>query len=242
MHRRFPYAACRECVLAPPRRHARSSQASLPAEKYGSSGSPLRRRISAASASLSSASTVSRPLVLPDDDRRQRGAGLGVPREHRLALVIEAARDDLARGVGQQLRDDVDDRVEDLERVLLDPARLRVAARRRSGARLRSGRRSLVEERGLDGGRALVDAEDEARVMRRRSPGIARCAATRDRPRRDRAGADRARAAPPARAALRGRRRGRRARSAIPRAAVRPVERIAAACTSPGHGAECAIT
>ena len=37
-------------------------------------------------------------LVLPDDDRAERLAGLRVPGEHRLALVVEAAGDDLAVG------------------------------------------------------------------------------------------------------------------------------------------------
>ena len=37
-----------------------------------------------------------RALVLPGDDRGQRRAALGVPGEHRLALVVEAAGGDLA--------------------------------------------------------------------------------------------------------------------------------------------------
>ena len=39
-----------------------------------------------------------RALVLPGDDRRQRAAAVGVPGEHRLALVIEAAGDRSASG------------------------------------------------------------------------------------------------------------------------------------------------
>jgi hypothetical protein len=51
-----------------------------------------------------------RALVLPDDDRRERGARLGVPREDRLALVVEPAGDHLARRIVEQLGDGADHR------------------------------------------------------------------------------------------------------------------------------------
>ena len=100
-----------------------------------------------------------RALVLPDDDRRQRRAGLGVPGEHRLALVVEPARDDLARGASSSSSADrLDDRGEHLLAVLLDPAGLRMAVDL-VAARLAHGPQPLVEQRRLDAGRALVDAE-----------------------------------------------------------------------------------
>ena len=88
-------------------------------------------------------------LVLPDDDGRERLAGLGVPREHRLALVVEPAAGDLAGRVGEQLGDRVDDRVEDLVAVLLDPAGMRVA-RLLAPAGLAERAQLVVVEDGLD--------------------------------------------------------------------------------------------
>ena len=95
-------------------------------EKYGSSGRLLRRVISSASRREAVEDRL-RALVLPDDDGGERLAGLGVPGEHRLALVVEPAGGDLAGRVREQLGDRVDDRVEDLVAVLLDPAGVGVA-------------------------------------------------------------------------------------------------------------------
>ena len=64
-----------------------------------------------------------RALVLPHDDRAERRAGLRVPGEHRLALVVEAAGDDLPGRVVEQLGDRLHDRGQHLLAVLLDPAR-----------------------------------------------------------------------------------------------------------------------
>ena len=48
-----------------------------------------------------------RSLVLPRDDWGQRPPALGVPRQHRLALVVEAAGVDLSWCVMKQLGDGV---------------------------------------------------------------------------------------------------------------------------------------
>ena len=70
-----------------------------------------------------------RALVLPHDVRRQRLARVCVPRDHRLALMVETARDDLAGGFGQHLGDGVDGCAQDVLARLLDPARLRMLRR-----------------------------------------------------------------------------------------------------------------
>ncbi len=95
--RRCPSAACR----APARRATasswRSSQASLPAEKYGSSGSPVRRRISCLHRARQPDEDRLRALVLPDDRRASAARPVTrVPRQHRLALVVQTAGDDRA--------------------------------------------------------------------------------------------------------------------------------------------------
>ena len=97
-------------------------------------------------------------LVLPDDDRAQRRAGLGIPREHRLALVVEAARHDLVVGGLEQLAHRLHDGLEDLLTVLFHPAGLRVAVHL-VAPRLAYRLEPFVEERRLDTGGALVDSE-----------------------------------------------------------------------------------
>ena len=101
-----------------------------------------------------------RALVLPDDDRAEGLAGLGVPGEHRLALVVEAAGHDLAGRLLQQLGHGLHDRGQHLLAVLLDPARLGVAVLL-VAAGLSHRLEALVEEHRLDGGCALVDAEGQ---------------------------------------------------------------------------------
>ena len=67
-------------------------------------------------------------LVLPGDDRGQRATALGVPGEHGLALVVEAAGDDLAGRVAKQLGHRLHDGGQHLLGVLLDPARASAAS------------------------------------------------------------------------------------------------------------------
>ena len=64
-------------------------------------------------------------------------------------------------GVLEQLGDRLDDRLQDLLAVLLDPARLgwRLALSRRAS---RTGLRRCVEQRRLDAGRPLVDSEQQS--------------------------------------------------------------------------------
>ena len=81
-----------------PRSSSSSIHVSFPAEKYGSIGSPLRARdLLVESGRGQPLEHLHRALVLPHDVRRQRLAGLRVPRDHRLALMVESARDHLAR-------------------------------------------------------------------------------------------------------------------------------------------------
>ena len=101
-----------------------------------------------------------RALVLPDHDRRQRLAGLGVPREHRLALVVEPAGDHLLVGPLEQLANGLDDRLEHLIAVLFNPPSLWVGCGL-VAARLAHGLQPLVEQGRLDAGRSLVDAQEK---------------------------------------------------------------------------------
>ena len=140
-------------------------------------------------------------LVLPDDHGRQRAAAARVPGEHRLALVVEPRRQHLAAArLLEHLGDRVDDRLEDQLRILLDPAGrgwVTGTARRASA----TARRSLIEQRRLDRGRALVDAQQQRRRSRRLRPAA---------PERRRAAARRA--LPPRLRPDAGRRRRRRCR------------------------------
>jgi hypothetical protein len=101
-----------------------------------------------------------RALVLPDDDRRERDPTLGVPREDRLALVVEPTRDHFARRVVEQLGHGVDHRAEHLLAVLLDPSGPGMAGRLVAPG-LAHGPKALVEQRRLDRRRALVDPQHE---------------------------------------------------------------------------------
>src|SRR5439155_26463070 len=73
---------------------------------------------------------------------------------------VEPARDDLPRRVVEQLADRVDHDREDLVSVLLDPS-LAWMAVDLVAAGLADGLKALVEERGLDAGRSLVDAQQQ---------------------------------------------------------------------------------
>ena len=101
-----------------------------------------------------------RALVLPRDHRRKGPARLGVPREDRLALVVEAAGADV-RILGEELCDRINDGVDDHLRVLLDPAGLGMDERFLA-ARLLQRRQVSVEEHRLHRRGSLVDAEQEA--------------------------------------------------------------------------------
>jgi hypothetical protein len=101
-----------------------------------------------------------RALVLPDDDRAERRAGLGVPGEHRLALMVEPARHDLVVGGLEQLADRLHNKLENLLAVLLDPSRSRMAVHL-VAPRLAHGLEPLVEQRRLDARRSLIDPEQE---------------------------------------------------------------------------------
>ena len=158
-----------------------------------------------------------RALVLPDDDGGEGLARVGVPREHRLALVVEAERADLRR-VLEELGDRVDDGVEDLVAVLLHPSGMRVA-RLLAPPGLLDGAQAVVVEDGLDRGGAFVEAEDHDAHHRPEVVG--------------------ARAGRGARSA--GKPRISATCSAMPSDAVRPVERIAATLTSSGHARERSI-
>ena len=103
-----------------------------------------------------------RSLVLPGDDRRQRLSRLGVPRQHRLALVVEAAGRDL-RAVGEELGHRLHHRAHDHLGVLLHPPRLRVVERLLAAC-FHHGFQVRVEEDRLHGGRALVDPEQVAHL------------------------------------------------------------------------------
>ena len=112
-------------------------------------------------------------LVLPDDDRAQRHAGLGIPGEHRLALVVEPAGDDLPGRVGEQLGDGLDDRGEHLLAILLHPPRPGVAVDL-VAARLPHRPQPAIEEHRLDPGGALVDAEQQLLGHQAERPGASR--------------------------------------------------------------------
>jgi hypothetical protein len=99
-----------------------------------------------------------RALVLPDDDRAERRAGLGVPREHRLALVVEPARHHLVVGGPEQLRNGLHDPPQDLLAILLDPSGTRMGVHL-VPSRLPHRMEAFVEQCSLDAGGALVDSE-----------------------------------------------------------------------------------
>ena len=111
--------------------------------------------------------------VLPDDRVGERLAALAIPQQRGLALVGDADRGDLLR-IHARLRDRLaragELRGEDLARVVLDPARLRVDL---AELVLRGGRRRAVfveQDRARAGG-SLVECEDVAHagILSRRS-------------------------------------------------------------------------
>jgi hypothetical protein len=101
-----------------------------------------------------------RPLVLPGHDRRERLAGLGVPRQDRLALVVEPAGNDVAVSRAEQLADRLDHSSEHIFGPLLDPARLGML-KRFLPTRLSDRPQVRVVKHRFDGRRALVDAEQK---------------------------------------------------------------------------------
>ena len=85
-------------------------------------------------------------------------AALGVPGQHRLALVVEPAGRHLTGRLGEQLANRLHHRGQHLFCVLLHPARLRVAVDL-VAPRLAQRLEPLVEQRGLHAGGPLVDSE-----------------------------------------------------------------------------------
>ena len=90
----------------------------------------------------------------------ERLAGLGVPGEHRLALMVESTGHYLLGRAGQQLGDGLDHDGQHLLAVLPHPARLGMAIDL-VAAGLGHGTQLLVEQRRLDSGGPLVDAEQQ---------------------------------------------------------------------------------
>ena len=133
--------------------------------------------------------------------------------------MVEAAGGHLAGGVLEQLCDRVDDRVEDLVAVLLDPARVRVA-RLLAPAGLFERAQLVVVEDGLDARGPFVDAEDHGAHHWPEVTG-------------ERVGSGASSPVTPRISAT---------CSAIPSEAERPVERIAATLTSAGQARERPIT
>ena len=126
---------------------------------------PLRVRISSAlPGRFEPVEHLLRALVLPRHDRGQWPAGVRVPGQHRLPLVVEPAGGHRPIGFGEQLADGIDHRGQHLGGVLLDPA----------GAGVREpllpsclGQRSqlrVVQDR-LDGGGPLVDSEQQRHAV-----------------------------------------------------------------------------
>ena len=146
-------------VAAPagPLRSCSSSHASLPAEKYGSSGSPLRSRISSSSRAQP-VEHLLRALVLPDHDRataarRSRRPTRAPTRPGGRARTRRPRR----VGVREQLARPPPRRAaSDPRTVLLHPACPRVAVHL-VAPRLATGRRRSSKQGRLDAGRALVD-------------------------------------------------------------------------------------
>ena len=131
----------------------------MAAEKYGSNGRPLSR-LHLGFPLGEPVENELRTLVLPDHDRADRLAALGVPGEHRLALMVEPACDDLPGWVLEQFGDGLDNGGQDLLAVLLDPALLGVPDHL-VAPRLTYRLQALVEQGGLDAGRPLVDTQHE---------------------------------------------------------------------------------
>ena len=103
-------------------------------------------------------------LVLPGHDRGQWPAGIRVPGQHRLALMVEPAGRRRPIGFGKKLADGIDDRRQHLGGVLLDPARARV--REPLLAACLGQRPELgVVQHGFDRGGSLVDPEEQRHAV-----------------------------------------------------------------------------
>ena len=139
-----------------------SSQASLPAEKYGSSGIPLRSRTSASVPSATSRSSTSCERLSCQVTTGVSGSPLSASQASTdspwwsspQATTSPSAAD-------QQLRHRLDDGGHDRLGILLHPAGLGVRERLLPAC-LGEGPELGVEEDRLDGRGALVDAEQEA--------------------------------------------------------------------------------
>ena len=137
----------------------------LPRREVGVERHPAAvHHLVSAAGGLDALEDLQRALVLPGDDRGQWTAGVGVPRQHGLALVIEAACVDGPRSLCDHLPDRLDDRGEHRLRVLFDPARPGVRKRLLASG-LGHGVEVVVVQRGLHRRCALVDAEQQCHAI-----------------------------------------------------------------------------
>ena len=122
----------------------------------------LRDRLRHARRFLELVADSRRAAALPDDGVVHRLTGRLVPQDRRLALVRDAdARDVRVRPeLAERLRGHAALALPELQRVMLDPAGLRVVLRK-GLLRHRGDAAAAVEENGAGAGRALVERKDE---------------------------------------------------------------------------------
>ena len=149
----------------PPWRPRRRSRAARRASRRRSTGRAASRwpsgSRSALPVRLEPVQDLLRSLVLPGDDRGQRLAGLGVPGQHGLALVVEAAgRDVRARPRGARPTAPTTASTITSGSCSTHPGLGWISGFSRRASL--TGFRSSSKSDRLDGRRALVDAEQEA--------------------------------------------------------------------------------
>src|SRR3569832_1523808 len=102
------------------------------------------------------------PAVLPHDGVMDRLAGLALPQQRGLALVRDAQRADvrgLQAGLGQRRACRGELAAPDLQRVMLDPARLRIDLRQFLLGQ-RDDAAALIKDDAARTGGALVECEE----------------------------------------------------------------------------------